>query len=137
MKTKLIFRNLPKDYKGLLSLHMLRPIHDRVGHENALEITDAMPGHALTTDQDDYFEALCLLMEAYEVSSEGLPAKRGVPLLKHLIKENNMSAADISRLLGIDRSLGVRILNGERNLTISHAKKLAAKFHVPMEVFLV
>jgi HTH-type transcriptional regulator/antitoxin HigA len=62
--------------------------------------------------------------------------KRGLPLLKHLAEENSMSGADLSRLLGADRSLGVRILSGERNLTVEHAKKLAARFQVPMEVFL-
>ncbi|MDD5260812.1 MAG: hypothetical protein PHD76_03090 [Methylacidiphilales bacterium] len=46
-----------------------------------------------------------------------------------------MTAADLSRLLGVDRSLGVRILNKERNLTINHIKKLAARFQVPMGIF--
>ena len=137
MKTKFTFKDLPKDYQGLLALHMLRPIHDKVDYGNALEILDAMAGHALNPDQDDYFEALCLFVEAYESSHLlGLPSKRGLPLLKHLAEENGMSGADLSRLLGADRSLGVRILNGERNLTVDHAKKLASRFHVPMEVFL-
>jgi HTH-type transcriptional regulator/antitoxin HigA len=137
MKTKFTFKDLPKDYQGLLALHMLRPIHDKVDYGNALEILDAMAGHALNPDQDDYFEALCLFVEAYESSHlPGLPSKRGLPLLKHLAEENGMSGADLSRLLGADRSLGVRILNGERNLTVDHAKKLASRFHVPMEVFL-
>jgi len=52
-----------------------------------------------------------------------------------LLEEHGMSGADLSRLLGADRSLGVRILNGERNLTVEHAKKLAARFHVPLELF--
>ena len=56
--------------------------------------------------------------------------------MKHLVLENGMTAADLSRLLGTDRSLGVRILNGERNLTIEHIKKLAARFQVPAELFL-
>jgi len=136
-KTKLTFKDLPRNYQGLLALHMLRPIHDKVDYGNALEILDAMAGHAMSADQDDYFEALALLVEAYESAHlPGLPAKRGLPLLKHLIEENDMSAADLSRLLGSDRSLGVRILNGERNLTIDHMKKLAARFHVPMGIFL-
>jgi len=53
-----------------------------------------------------------------------------------MIEENGMSAAVLSRLLGADRSLGVRILNGDRNLTIEHIKKLAQRFQVPMETFL-
>jgi HTH-type transcriptional regulator/antitoxin HigA len=137
MKTKFTFKDLPKDYPGLLALHMLRPIHDKVDYGNALEILDAMAGHTLNPDQDDYFEALALFVEAYESSNlPGLPTKRGLPLLKHLAEENGLSGADLSRLLGTDRSLGVRILSGERNLTVEHARKLAARFQVPMEVFL-
>ncbi|MDD5260464.1 MAG: hypothetical protein PHD76_01310 [Methylacidiphilales bacterium] len=137
MKTKFIFKDLPGDYRGLLALYMLRPIHDKVDYSNALEILDAMAGQALSPDQDDYFEALALLVEAYESSHlPRLPCKRGLPLLKHLIEENKMTAADLPRLLGADRSLGVRILNKERNLTIEHIKKLAARFQVPMGLFL-
>jgi HTH-type transcriptional regulator/antitoxin HigA len=136
MKTKVTFKDLSKDYQGLLALHMLRPIHDKVDYSNALEILDAMAGHTLSPDQDDYFEALSLFVEVYESSHlPGLPSQRGLPLLKHLVEETGMSAADLSRLLGADRSLGVRILNGERNLTVDHAKKLAVRFHVPMETF--
>jgi HTH-type transcriptional regulator/antitoxin HigA len=137
MKTKLIFKAMPLNYQGLLSLHMLRPIHDKIDYGNALEVLDALAGHRLTRDQEDYFEALSLFVEAYESAHlPGLPAKRGLPLLRHLLEENGMSAADLSRLLDIDRSLGVRILNGERNLTIEHVKKLALRFRVPVEVFL-
>jgi HTH-type transcriptional regulator/antitoxin HigA len=76
-------------------------------------------------------------VEAYESANfPSLPAKKGLSLLKHLVKENDLSAADLSRLLGTDRSLGVKILHGERNLTLDHIRKLAARFHVPAQVFL-
>ena len=137
MKTKPIYKDMPRNYQGLLALHMLRPIHDNIDYGNALEILDALAGHRLTIDQDDYFEALSLFVEAYESAHlPGMLAKRGLSLLKHLMEENGMSAADLSRLLGADRSLGVRILNGERNLTIEHVKKLAERFRVPVDVFL-
>lgn len=128
---------MPRNYQGLLSLHMLRPIHDKIDYGNALEVLDALAGHKLTGDQEDYFEALSLFVEAYESAHlPGLPVKRGLPLLRHLMEENGMSAADLSRLLGADRSLGVRILNGEWNLTIEHVKKLALRFRVSVEIFL-
>jgi HTH-type transcriptional regulator/antitoxin HigA len=76
-------------------------------------------------------------VEAYETTHlPSLPEKKGLALLQHLIEENGLSAAELSRLLGTDRSLGVKILNGERNLTVDHIKKLASRFHVPAQVFL-
>lgn len=137
MKTKLKFEHLPGDYKELLAYHMLRPIHDQVSYNNTLEIADLMAGKTLTKDQEDYFEALCLLIEAYENSSEALPPQKGLSLLQHLIEENELSAAELARILGVDRSLGVRILNGERHITVSHAKKLAKRFHLPLDIFLI
>lgn len=137
MKTKLTFRNLPTDYHSLLSLHMLRPLHDAVDYQNALEILEALAGYNLTKDQEDYFEALSLLVEAYETAHlPSLADQRGLPLLKHLVEENNLSAAALSRLLGTDRSLGVRLLNGERNLTVEHIKKLSHHFRLPATVFI-
>jgi len=137
MKTRLAFKNMSKNYQGLLSLHMLRPIHDKVDYGNALEVLDALAGQSLGRDQEDYFEALSLFVEAYESAHlPGLPAKRGLSLLQHLVQENDMSAADLARLLDVDRSLGVRMLNGDRNLTIDHLKKLASRFGVPVQLFL-
>ena len=64
--TKLEFARLPKDYAGLCRLLTPRRIHDQVDFENVTEITDAMAGHKLTADQEDYFDLLCRLIEDYE-----------------------------------------------------------------------
>lgn len=136
MKTQLTFKDLPANYQGLLALHMLRPIHDKVEYGNALEIIEALIGHDLNTDQEDYLEALSVLVEAYESAClPGLPRRKGLDVLKHLLEENGMSAADLARLLDVDRSLGVRLINRERNLTLEHVKKLSARFKLPLEVF--
>ena len=50
-------------------------------------------------------------------------------VLRYLLADRDMSASDLGRLLG-DRSLGTKILNGERALSKSHIKILAAHFHV-------
>jgi HTH-type transcriptional regulator/antitoxin HigA len=138
MKTKLTFKLLPKDYDRLLALHMLRPVRDPVDYANTMEILDAMAGFELTKDQEDYFEALALLAEAYETEHlPSLPKVKGVKLLVHLLSERDKSAADLAKLLGVDRSLGVRLLNGERNLTVEHIAKLAEYFRLPAELFMI
>ena len=70
--TKIEFARLPKDYAGLCRLLIPRPIHDRMELENVVEITDAMAGHKLTPDQDDYFDLLCRLIEDYEKAHKQL-----------------------------------------------------------------
>lgn len=127
---------LPVTYSGLLKMHMLRPIHDKIAYDNAIEVLDSMAGHKLNAEQEDYFEALSSLVEVYERQHVPEPNVTGLNLLCHLVKANDLSAADLSHILGRDRSLGVRILNGERQLTVEHIKKLAQHFGVPTQAFI-
>ena len=130
------FERLPKDYRGLCRLFMPRPIHDRIEFESVTEIADAMAGHPLTADQEDYFDMLCRLIEDYERESVPPPKASGLDALRHLADEHNMSGADLSRLLGAHRTLGAMILRGERKLTIQHVLTLSEHFGVSPELFL-
>ena len=67
------------------------------------------------------------------LAGHGVLTKR---TLRHLLEANDLTAADLSRLLGCDRSLGVRILNGERQLTVNHIQTLANHFGLPSQAFL-
>jgi antitoxin component HigA of HigAB toxin-antitoxin module len=136
-QTKIEFDRLPKDYTGLCRMLMPRPIHDKVDFENVTEITDAMAGHKLTPDQEDYFDLLCRLIEDYD-KEQGLPAPKATALdaLRHLLGAHDMSAADLARLLDVHRTLGAMILRGERQLTLAHVRTLAKYFSVSADLFL-
>ena len=128
---------LPKAYRDLCGLLMPRKIHDDAELEAAQEIMDALAVlPTRTPDQDDYLETLAELVEAYEEQTVKFSKRSGLETLKFLLAENNLNASDLSRLLSTDISLGYRILDGERNLTTRHIKKLARHFHVGPEVFL-
>jgi len=135
--TRLHFEAMPKDYDGLCKLHIPRPIRDKVDFENVVEITDAMAGHKLTADQDDYFDLLARLIEDYE-QEHGLstPKVSGVDALRHLLDAHDMNATDLARLLDVHRTLGAMILRGERQLTLSHVQKLSNHFGVSADLFL-
>ena len=101
MKTKLLISKIPKKYSALLGMQMLRPLHDRIDYENAMEILAAMAGHSLNSDQEDYFDTLSLLVEAYEAARSPAPsAPNGLTVLRHLLDESGMSAADLARMHG-------------------------------------
>jgi len=141
MKTtpaKTEFDRLPKDYAGLCRLLTPRPLHDQVELENVTEITDAMAGHKLTPDQEDYFDLLCRLIEDYDKEHAQLdtPKVTALVTLQHLLDANDMSAADLARLLEVHRSLGAMILRGERQLTLAHVRTLAKRFCVSADLFL-
>ena len=138
MKTqaKYQFSGLPRDYAGLCSLLMPRPIRDQVDLLNVTELTDAVAGHKLTADQEDYFDLLCSLLEAYEREHVPAPKAGGLDALRHLLEEHGMTAADLSRLLGAHRTLGAMILRGDRKLTVEHIRTLASRFGVSADLFL-
>ena len=116
---------------------MPRRIHDDTELEAAQEIMDALAvPPTRTPDQDDYLKTLAELVEAYEEQSVKFTQRPGLETLKFLLAENDLTASDLSRLLGTDISLGYRILDGERNLTTRHIKKLARHFHVGPQVLL-
>jgi len=134
---KLHFAALPKDYPGLCRMLPPRPIHDAVDYENVAEVTDAMAlwQEDFTADQADYFDLLCALMEEFDAEHVKWPKVRGVEVLKHLLAEQGLVAADLSRILGGSRNLGAMILREERNLTLPHIRKLAAHFKVGAAAF--
>jgi len=138
MTNRISFGKLSKNYEGLARMHMLRPIHDEVGLANATEVIDAMAGHKLNVDQEAYLEALSTLVEAYEEEHHPIDDLKitGLQALKYLLEENRINAAELARLLGVDRSLGVRILTGERRLTADHLRILSKRFKVSADLFL-
>jgi HTH-type transcriptional regulator/antitoxin HigA len=137
-KNKINFAGLPKDYTTLCKNFLPRPIHDAVDYANVAEVADAMVLHQddFTADQTDYFDLLCSLMEDYDAANVKWPKVRGVDVLKHLLEEHSLAAADLSRILGGSRNLGAMILRGERSLTLPHIRKLAAHFKVNAQLFI-
>jgi HTH-type transcriptional regulator/antitoxin HigA len=89
-----------------------------------------------TRDQTDYFDLLCSLLEEYDAKTVKWPKVTGVDVLKHLLEEQGLVAADLSRLLGGSRNLGAMILRGERKLTLNHVRTLARHFGVSADLFL-
>jgi HTH-type transcriptional regulator/antitoxin HigA len=136
-KTKFRFADLPKDYIGLCRVFLPRPIHDAVDYGNVAEVADVMAlwQDDFSRDQTDYFDLLCTLIEEYDAENVKWPRVKGVDVLKHLLDENNLAAADLSRVLGGSRNLGAMILRGDRNLTLAHVRKLAAHFKVSPGLF--
>jgi HTH-type transcriptional regulator/antitoxin HigA len=92
----------------------------------------------LTRGQERYLETLVQLVQAYEARHHAIETAdiSGIGVLKYLLAENDMSASDLARLLGVHVSMGSKILKGERSLTVEHLRKLAGRFKVSPEVFM-
>ena len=131
------FSKMPRTFDGLCRMLPLRPIHDEADYDNAIEMLDTIVGFKLNEDQTDYLIALTTLVGAYEDDHYAitLTEKTGLDALKYLLEQNTMTASDLGVLLG-NRSLGSKILRGERDLSKSHLRILAERFKVDAGLFL-
>jgi HTH-type transcriptional regulator/antitoxin HigA len=136
--TLMRYEEVPKTYDQLLAMYPLRPIHNDVELHHATEMIDMLAGRDLNADQADYLDVLSTLVEAYENTHYPLddPAICGLDALRALLDEHGMGAADLARLLGVHRSMGSKLLKGDRALTARHLHMLSERFKVSADLFL-
>ncbi len=84
--------------------------------------------------EEVYLEALTDLVETYENAHVRLPDVTGVDLLRYLMEENGLKQSDLAPLFG-SPSIISEVLSGKRGLALSHMEKLAARFGLPVSVF--
>jgi HTH-type transcriptional regulator/antitoxin HigA len=137
-RTNLSSSALPGKFDSLVRAHPPAAIHDDVAYENAIELVNKLTSLPKPTKgQLKYLDTLSILVERFEDESEGTEPKGvdAMAVLRFLMEDRGMSASDLGRLLG-DRSLGPKILNGDRALSKSHIKTLARHFKVSPAVLL-
>lgn len=127
-------------YLALIEHFPLRPLRSKRDYDAAVTVLDALavrPEGSLERGEQDYFDTLTMLVEAYDQEPHDLDTKDCDPLtmLKYLMQESGMAQADLGLLLG-NRSLASLILNGHRCLSKSHIRKLADHFKVSPALFL-
>ena len=129
---------LPKRFEDLVALMAPRAISDDVAYENTVEMVDRlMASGRLSKGQAAYLETLVQLVEVYDAREHAIDVDGlgGVETLRHLMDEAGMSGSDLARLLGLHASMGSKILNGDRSLTLDHVRRLAERFRVRPDVF--
>lgn len=131
------FASLPKDYAGLCRRYVPRPLHDAADYAAARQAIEPLLGfeEQLNADQVDYIEAVSSFIEVFDRTEVKWPKSTPLATLKFLLEQHDMSAADLSRTLGADRSLGPKLLRGERHLTVNHIRILARYFNVEPGIF--
>jgi HTH-type transcriptional regulator/antitoxin HigA len=128
---------LPESFEDLNAELSLRPIRDDVDYENAIEMVDRLAVlDRRTRDQEDYLETLTELVGKYEDEHHAADLSGQTPAdtLRRLCEQNQMSTSALGELLG-NRSLGSKILRGERQLSKEHIRRLCDHFAVSPELF--
>ncbi|ETX07151.1 helix-turn-helix domain-containing protein [Candidatus Entotheonella palauensis] len=131
------YADIPTTYQDLVSWYPPMVLEIEEEYDQAVEVAKKLSLYELNDDQEKYFDTLCVLIQAYEDQNPfDWPTISGIDILKSLLEDQGMSISDFSRLIGVHRSMGTRILKGERNLTIPHIKVLCDRFKVGPECFL-
>ena len=129
---------LPETWAELAAELPLRPIHDDIEYDNAVEILDRLAVlDERTEDQEDYLETLSGLVERYDDEHFAINDADISPMgsLRYLCEQNDMTASALGELLG-NRSLGSKLLRGQRQLSKAHIRKLCDRFSVSSDLFL-
>jgi antitoxin component HigA of HigAB toxin-antitoxin module len=132
------YADIPKTYRELCQLYLPRPIHDAAEDAEGKAMMNALAVFTrLNAEQRDYLDVLTEFVDDFDKGKKiRWPKISGLDVLKHLMEERGMIAADLARLLGVHRSMGAMILRGERRLTLNHVRTLARHFEVSADVFL-
>src|ERR1700722_15882225 len=130
--------DIPKTYRELCELYLPRPIHDETEQAEATAMMNALAVFTrLNAEQRDYLYVLTEFVDDFAKRKKiNWPKITGRDVLRQLLEERGMSAADLSRILDTSRNLGAMILRGERKLTLNHVRTLARYFGVSADLFL-
>ena len=131
-RTHLDVSKMPKDFDSLVRAYPPAAIHDNVAYENAMELVNKLTSLPKPSKgQLKYLDTLTILLERYEDETEGIAPESAdaTGVLRFFMEDRGMNASDLGRLLG-DRSLGPKILNGDRDLSKTHIRRLADHFHI-------
>jgi HTH-type transcriptional regulator / antitoxin HigA len=132
-------RHAPRDdYLALIQVFPLRPIRTEAQHAKAMKIAGHLATFAegtLSAGEQDYLDALTVLLEDHDRRQEPWGEISGRELLRHLVEEAGMKVADLGKVVG-SPSLASLILSGKRDISRDVMKRLGAHFHVDPGAFL-
>jgi HTH-type transcriptional regulator/antitoxin HigA len=94
-------------------------------------------GRKLDAGSGDYLDTLILLVNKYEDENHSPKGDHLTPrqALKAIMNVNGLSQAQIGAIIGSESAVSM-FLKGERELSKSHIKALAARFRVDAGLFL-
>ncbi len=125
------YEDVPATYVALCQTYLPRPLHSAAEGRAASALMESLAGFPLNQDQADYLEAMAHFVDEYDRAHQRpLPKASASAVLRSLMEERDMSAADLSRVLGGSRNLGSMILRGDRSLTVAHIRTLAGHFSI-------
>jgi len=127
----------PKRYGRLLARKLPAVIRNEEENEKLIsELQTLERRHdQLTPEERQYAELLAVLIEAFEDGSYALEGSTPHSRLRSLMDEHSLRQRDLLDVFG-SRGVASEVVSGKRAISKAQARKLAAIFHVPADLFL-
>ena len=89
---------------------------------------------SLTAAEKELADLLTLLIEDFEEKHYALPKASPVAVLQFLMDQHGLMQKDLVDVFGT-RSVVSEVLNGKREMSKDHIRRLSRRFHVSAELF--
>ena len=123
-------------YAKLLAKSLPRPIQSGAEHARlTATLLELDEREDLTPEEEALAEVLTLLIEDYEDKYHPLPTVSPNESLNSLMEERGLKHKDIWPILG-NKGAATEVLSGRRSISKAQAKRLAAFFRVPIDLFI-
>ena len=128
----------PKKYGKLLIDVAPGAIETEEENERALAIIDRLmrkDENSLSPEEDRLLRMLAVLVEDFENKAYPIGMSNPAVALRELMREHGLKQTDMIEIFGSQGTVS-QVLNGKREISKSQAKKLSARFHLPVDIFI-
>jgi HTH-type transcriptional regulator / antitoxin HigA len=126
----------PKRYGRLLARKLPAVVRTEEENERLIAELEELDGRLdeLSPEEREYSELLAVLIEAFEDANYALDGSTPESRLRSLMEERSLRQRDLLEVFG-SRGVASEVVRGKRAISKAQAKKLAAIFHVPADLF--
>ena len=126
---------LAANYAALLSEVRPEVIHDEEQNQACIRRLEELTSKkSVTRAEEKLIELLAVLIEDFEAREYPVPEAGPLDIIRHLMEAHQLRQKDLVDIFGTE-SIVSDVLNGKRDLTKAHIKKLSARFGVSPAVF--
>lgn len=129
----------PKAYNKLLVSVSPGEIETENDYEQMLKMIDRLmkkDEDSLSPEEDRLIRLLAVLVEDYESRHYPIDITSNPPVaLRELMREHGLKQVDMVDIFGSQGTVS-QVLNGKREISKAQARKLSARFHLPIDVFI-
>lgn len=124
------------DYAELLAQTLPGVIHSEEENEHFIAVLAELERRSdnWSVAENKLADLLTLLIESFEEENYKLKAATPAEVLQELIEANGLKQKDLVDAFGAASTVSA-VLNGKRDMTREHIKRLSERFHVSPEVF--